>query len=89
MALPSGCVHAFRFAPDAEGWVLSLAADLMGDARIAALFEAGELARGAPRWLELAKAGRQARRLVYGLGAIDQHQQESRVMTRLSCIGML
>ncbi len=65
VALPSGCVHAFRFDPDAEGWVLSIAADLLNDARIAALFEAGELARGAPRWLELAKAGRQARRLAW------------------------
>ena len=65
VALPSGCVHAFRFAPEAEGWVLSIAADLLNDTRIVALFAAGALAGGKPRWLELAKAGRQARRLAW------------------------
>lgn len=63
VALPNGCVHAFRFDAGTEGWVLSIAADLLGDQRIAALFDAGELAGGAPRWLALPKGGRQARRL--------------------------
>lgn len=63
VALPSGCVHAFRFDSGTEGWVLSIAADLLGDARIAALFDAGDLAGGAPRWLQLPVGDRQARRL--------------------------
>ena len=41
--LPSGCIHAFRFAPDAEGWVLSLAHDLLQDPRIAGVFDAAPL----------------------------------------------
>lgn len=36
VAVPSGCVHAFAFARGAEGWVLSLAVDLLHDPRIAA-----------------------------------------------------
>jgi len=46
--LPAGCVHAFRFAPDAEGAVLSVALDLLHDPRIAALCKgAREISGGA------------------------------------------
>jgi AraC family transcriptional activator of pobA len=62
VALPSGCVHAFRFGAGTEGWVLSIAADLLGDPRIAALFDAGDFAGGRPRWVELPKGGRDAAR---------------------------
>ncbi|MCB2066242.1 MAG: helix-turn-helix domain-containing protein [Erythrobacter sp.] len=41
VAVPSLCVHAFAFAPDSEGWVVSFAVDLLHDPRMAA---AGELA---------------------------------------------
>lgn len=37
VCVPSGSVHAFRFAPDAQGWVLSLADALLHDARLAGL----------------------------------------------------
>lgn len=33
--VPCGAVHAFRFAPEAQGWVLSVADALLGDPRIA------------------------------------------------------
>jgi len=33
--VPPACVHAFHFDPAVEGWVLSLAADLINDPRIA------------------------------------------------------
>ena len=46
--LPSGCVHAFRFDAGAEGWVLSLANDLLGDPRLAPVAAASALA--GPRW---------------------------------------
>lgn len=35
VSIPSGHVHAFRFDPGAEGWVLSIAVSLLNDARIA------------------------------------------------------
>ncbi len=34
VAIPSGCVHAFHFGEDAEGWVLSIASALLGELRI-------------------------------------------------------
>lgn len=37
--VPPSCVHAFRFDAGAEGWVLSLAADLANDPRLAGLLE--------------------------------------------------
>lgn len=49
LLLPAGCVHAFRFAPDAEGAVLSLALDLLHDPRIAALCRGVRAMAGAPR----------------------------------------
>ena len=51
VALPVGCVHAFRFAPEAEGWVLSIAADLLNDPRIATLCPGSGQSGGSPRWL--------------------------------------
>lgn len=53
VALPAGCVHAFRFGDDAEGWVLSIATDLLNDPRIAALCAGARQAGRAPRWLAL------------------------------------
>ena len=50
IALPNGCVHAFRFESEAEGWVLSLAADLLNDRRIAAFPSAVRRQHGRPRW---------------------------------------
>lgn len=35
--VPAARIHAFRFSPGAEGWVLSLAADLVHDPRLAGL----------------------------------------------------
>ena len=51
--LPGGCVHAFRFAPDAEGWVLSLATELLNDPRISALCEDLRSGTDGARWLRL------------------------------------
>lgn len=53
IVLPAGCVHAFRFAEDAEGAVLSLALDLLHDPRIAALCKRMLGDAGAPRVLAL------------------------------------
>lgn len=33
VTVPSGCVHSFAFDHDAEGWVLSIAANLLGELR--------------------------------------------------------
>jgi AraC family transcriptional activator of pobA len=44
--VPCGRVHAFRFKPRTEGWVLSIADSLVDDRRLAAL-EVGGIARGA------------------------------------------
>ncbi|MDP3907423.1 helix-turn-helix domain-containing protein [Novosphingobium sp.] len=43
--VPGGIVHAFRFAPDTQGWVLSVADALLDDPRIAA-FRVSGLVRG-------------------------------------------
>jgi len=55
--LPSGCVHAFRFATDAEGWVLSLASDLLHDPRISGASPGLLSSSGGPGWLRLADFG--------------------------------
>lgn len=55
VVLPSGCVHAFRFDAGAEGWVLSLAADLPGDPRLAPVFDAAALS--GPRWVACEDGG--------------------------------
>ncbi len=39
--VPVGCVHAFRFVPGAQGWVLTLAAEMFDEA----LAQAGDLRR--------------------------------------------
>lgn len=44
--VPSGSVHAFRFATDAQGWVLSLADALLHDRRLAALLGDEKLVAG-------------------------------------------
>lgn len=43
--VPGGVVHAFRFAPDTQGWVLSVADALLDDPRLAA-FGVSALVRG-------------------------------------------
>lgn len=43
--VPGGVVHAFRFAPGTQGWVLSVADALLNDARLAA-FDVAALVRG-------------------------------------------
>jgi AraC family transcriptional activator of pobA len=43
--VPGGVVHAFRFAPNTQGWVLSVADALLDDARLAA-FGVSALVRG-------------------------------------------
>lgn len=70
VALPSSCVHAFRFEPDAEGWVLSIAGDLMEDHRIAPFADAVRGGAGA-RWAQLDPADPGARRLSWLLADLD------------------
>lgn len=53
VTIPCGAVHAFRFAPDAQGWVLSVADALLADPRIAALGLAQLVREGAPQCLPL------------------------------------
>ncbi len=72
VALPSGCVHAFHFAPDAEGWVLSIAADLLADRRIASLCSAAQSPDGQPRWVALDQAPGEAARLSWLLADFDR-----------------
>jgi AraC family transcriptional activator of pobA len=53
VALPAGCVHAFHFGEDAEGWVLSIAIALFDDQRIAGLCGGAQRPGRTPRWLQL------------------------------------
>lgn len=52
--VPAGTVHAFRFVPGTQGWVLSLAEALLDDPRLAN-FAAGTLLRGGGQALPLAQ----------------------------------
>jgi len=70
--LPSGCVHAFRFTEQAEGWVLSLAADLLGDPRISGVRGAALARSGQSRWTQLAPSGGLAARLVWLLADLAE-----------------
>lgn len=63
MIVPSGCVHAFRFAVAAEGWVLSMAIALLHDPRIAGLLEGLGLDGGGLRVIPLETEDRQRARL--------------------------
>lgn len=53
VTIPCGAVHAFRFAPEAKGWVLSVADALLADPRIAAPGMARMVREGAPQCLAL------------------------------------
>lgn len=61
--LPSGCVHAFRFDPGADGWVLSLATDLLNDTRLAAFAAPGLGVGVTPRWVGIDPGHASAARL--------------------------
>lgn len=63
IVVPAGCVHAFRFSTGAEGWVLSLAADLLHDPRLAGLVADLGVIRGEARRVPLDGAAEQAARL--------------------------
>lgn len=63
MIVPSGCVHAFRFAVATEGWVLSMAVALLHDPRIAGLLEGLSLDGGGARIVPLEPEDRQRVRL--------------------------
>lgn len=63
MIVPGGCVHAFRFAIAAEGWVLSMAIALLHDPRIAGLLEGLGLDGGGLRMIPLETEDRQRARL--------------------------
>ena len=72
VAVPSGCVHAFRFDTDAEGWVLSIAGDLLHDPRISASCDVGAMAAGKLRWQRLTQGDSSAQRLLWLLADLDQ-----------------
>jgi len=78
VALPSGCVHEFHFAPDAEGWVLSIAADLLNDARVGSLCDASRLAAGAMRSAMLEGSGALAGRLSWLLADLAAGLEQGR-----------
>lgn len=51
--VPPSCIHAFRFDPGAEGWVLSLAATLANDPRLAGLLDALPALKGSSKAVPL------------------------------------
>lgn len=53
VTIPCGAVHAFRFASEAKGWVLSVADALLADPRIAAPGITRRVAEGSPQCLPL------------------------------------
>lgn len=73
---PPGTVHAFRFTQGAEGWVLSIAADLLDDPRMAGFCARLTLPRDAAAWIGLQAGGRAADRLGWLLADLDGRLSE-------------
>lgn len=61
--VPAGSVHAFRFAEDTRGWVVSLAMDLLSDPRLAPFVDRLHLTTPTGTILDLAALPRDAERL--------------------------
>ncbi|MEO0032941.1 MAG: hypothetical protein RIS94_2699 [Pseudomonadota bacterium] len=74
--VPSGSIHAFRFSRGAEGWVLSLAADLLDDPRLAGFSRALPLRRDAAAWIDLSAASGDTERLGWLLSDLDRRLGE-------------
>lgn len=74
--VPAGTVHGFRFSKGAEGWVLSLADDLLEDPRLAGFGNALAFRREAAAWVGLKKAGVEAERLAWLLADLDRRVAE-------------
>lgn len=70
VALPPGAVHAFRFTPESDGLVLSLAADLFADFRLAPFCSAASRPNARPKMLALDPEGAGFRRLSWLLDDI-------------------
>lgn len=70
--VPSGAVHAFRFSPHAQGWVLSFAAALLNDPRLVAFVGALDLASEGARWRPLGDAPVALERLGWAMADIDR-----------------
>ncbi|MDF8333457.1 helix-turn-helix domain-containing protein [Novosphingobium cyanobacteriorum] len=68
---PPGTVHAFRFTRGAEGWVLSIAADLLDDPRMAGFCGRLNLPQDAAAWIGLQAGARPAERLGWLLADLD------------------
>jgi AraC family transcriptional regulator, transcriptional activator of pobA len=72
--VPAGAVHAFRFTPQAQGWVLSFAAALLHDPRIAGFVGALDLAGGGAQWFALDGDDAMATRLERAIADLDMGQ---------------
>lgn len=83
--LPSGCIHAFAFEADAEGWVLSLAHDLLHDPRIAGVFDAAPL-RGAAGVRLIDQNDRSMGRLRWLLADLAQENDAPRSGALSACL---
>lgn len=83
--LPSGCIHAFVFEAEAEGWVLSLAHDLLHDPRIAGVFDAAPL-RGAAGVRQLDETDRSTGRLRWLLADLAQESDDTRSGALSACL---
>lgn len=70
--VPPACVHAFRFDAGAEGWVLSVAADLANDPRLTGLLGSVEALGGSALAVSLAAHPLTLQRLAWLLGDLGQ-----------------
>lgn len=68
--LPSGSIHAFHFVPGTEGWVLSIATDLLGGLATAGPPQVHLAALGQATALHIAPDSPPARRLAWLFGEI-------------------
>ncbi|MGV3512779.1 MAG: helix-turn-helix domain-containing protein [Novosphingobium sp.] len=70
--VPPACVHAFRFDAGAEGWVLSVAADLANDPRLKGLLGSLEALRGSATAVSLKASSLTLQRLAWLLKDLAQ-----------------
>lgn len=70
--VPPSCAHAFRFANGAQGWVLSLAADLVSDPRLAPLLSGLGKLQGQSLAMDLPGSSSFVSRLAWLLRDLDE-----------------
>jgi AraC family transcriptional activator of pobA len=87
--VPAGSVHAFRFAADTRGWVVSLAMDLLSDPRLAPYVDRLHLTTPTGSILDLAALPRDAVRLDWLFGDMAERLAQAPALVPDIAVAML